>query len=103
EAILEGHRVIYDVVKGITKRDWSKEAGNALQGGFVEVWKLVQSEIRSLLHDYLTTNESRIVSNAPKSQNPVNTILSSSSTRGGRKVSQTRIRFRPHWPQDHWS
>ena len=46
EAVMEGYRVIYDVVKGITKR-----GGDSLQDteswkhGFVEVWQLIQSEV----------------------------------------------------------
>ncbi|KAF3166266.1 hypothetical protein TWF788_000520 [Orbilia oligospora] len=81
EAILEGHRVVHDVVKAISKRDWSKDNTTTLSGGFMEIWKLLQSETRSLLHDYITANESRAAnSNAPKAaQNSVNTILAANS------------------------
>ncbi|KAF3938669.1 hypothetical protein ABW19_dt0206120 [Dactylella cylindrospora] len=81
EAILEGHRVVHDVVKAISKRDWSKDSSTNLSSAFMELWKLVQSETRSLLHDYITTNESRAAQNAPKAaQNSVNTILITNST-----------------------
>jgi exocyst complex component 4 len=56
EAIAEGHRVVHEVISGITKREGTR-GSSALTGGFRELWKLYQSEIRSLLHDYLSTNE----------------------------------------------
>lgn len=43
-AVMEGHRVIYDVVKGISKRDGSEDAAS-LTNGFMEVWQLIQSEV----------------------------------------------------------
>lgn len=55
EAIAEGHRVIYDVVAGVARRDDLPDTP-ALIRGFKELWKLYQSEIRSLLHDYLATD-----------------------------------------------
>ncbi|KAI9721523.1 MAG: hypothetical protein M1812_002285 [Candelaria pacifica] len=57
EAIAEGHRVLHDVVMGILKREGTRDAG-LLTGGFKELWKLYQSEIRSILHDYLATDGS---------------------------------------------
>lgn len=88
EAILEGHRVLHDVVKAIAKRDWSKESPPALTTGFMEIWKLIQSETRSLLHDYITTNESRTAQSMPKTgQNSVNSILISNSGNQKKRVS----------------
>jgi Xaa-Pro aminopeptidase len=55
EAIAEGHRVVHDVVAGIVGREGLTK-GESLGGGFKELWKLLQSEIRSLLHDYLATD-----------------------------------------------
>ncbi|KAI9875177.1 MAG: hypothetical protein M1830_008789 [Pleopsidium flavum] len=55
EAIAEGHRVVHDVVAGIIKREGLRNAGS-LTSGFKELWKLYQSEMRSLLHDYLATD-----------------------------------------------
>ncbi|KAL8820331.1 MAG: hypothetical protein Q9191_007537, partial [Dirinaria sp. TL-2023a] len=55
EAIAEGHRAVHDVVVGITKREGFRNRNN-LMGGFNEMWKLYQSEMRSLLHDYLATD-----------------------------------------------
>ncbi|KAJ5619230.1 hypothetical protein N7510_003214 [Penicillium lagena] len=55
EAIAEGHRVIHDVVAAIVQRE-GLTTGDTLAGGFKELWKLYQSEIRSLMHDYLATD-----------------------------------------------
>ena len=55
EAIAEGHRVLHDVVVGITTRE-KIEKPEKYTGGFKELWKLYQSEMRSLLHDYLATD-----------------------------------------------
>jgi exocyst complex component 4 len=52
EAIAEGHRVVHEVVTGIVEREKIRDS-KALTGGFRELWKLYQSEMRSLLHDYL--------------------------------------------------
>ncbi|KAE8553102.1 hypothetical protein EYB25_004481 [Talaromyces marneffei] len=54
EAIAEGHRVIHDVIVGIIHRE--RLGKTTLADGFKELWKLYQSEIRSLLHDYLATD-----------------------------------------------
>lgn len=56
EAIAEGHRVVHDVVTGIIRREGSGSSSATLTRGFKELWKLYQSEIRSLLHDYLATD-----------------------------------------------
>jgi exocyst complex component 4 len=55
EAIAEGHRVVHDVVTGIVAREKLPKPAS-YTGGFKELWKLCQSEIRSLLHDYLATD-----------------------------------------------
>lgn len=55
EAIAEGHRVVHEVISGIVRREDLRSATN-LTVGFRELWKLYQSEIRSLLHDYLATD-----------------------------------------------
>ena len=54
EAIAEGHRVVHDVILGITRRQGTRDA--SLLRSFNELWKLYQSEIRSLLHDHLSTS-----------------------------------------------
>lgn len=55
EAIAEGHRVLHEVVMGITDRE--KMTNPEKYGSsFKELWKLYQMEIRSLLHDYLATD-----------------------------------------------
>lgn len=55
EAIAEGHRVFHEAVKSLARRE---SAGNTSQllGSFRELWNLYQNEIRSLLHNYVTTD-----------------------------------------------
>jgi exocyst complex component 4 len=55
EAIAEGHRVVHEIIAGILKREGLRTS-SSLTGGFRELWKLYQSEIRSLLHDYLAAD-----------------------------------------------
>jgi exocyst complex component 4 len=55
EAIAESHRVVHDVISGILRRENIRD-GSSLTKGFKELWKLYQSEMRSLLHDYLATD-----------------------------------------------
>ncbi|KAI5461395.1 Sec8 exocyst complex component-specific domain-containing protein [Mariannaea sp. PMI_226] len=54
EAISEGHRVFHESIKVLIRREG---AGNnsVLLGSFKELWNLYQNEIRSLLHNYVTT------------------------------------------------
>jgi exocyst complex component 4 len=56
EAIAEGHRVLHEVVGGIMSRQGGDEP--VLLRSFRELWKLFQSEIRSLLHDHLAVSGS---------------------------------------------
>ncbi|KAL3425644.1 sec8 exocyst complex component specific domain-containing protein [Phlyctema vagabunda] len=56
EAIAEGHRVFHDVVKSIVRREGATQNSASLLGGFRELWNLYQNEIRSLLHNYVTTD-----------------------------------------------
>ncbi|CAD6563864.1 MAG: hypothetical protein ASARMPREDX12_000114 [Alectoria sarmentosa] len=58
EAIAEGHRAFHEVVAGIVKRERLRHP-ESLTRGFKEMWKLYQSEMRSLLHDYLATDENQ--------------------------------------------
>jgi exocyst complex component 4 len=55
EAIAEGHRVLHEVISGIADREKLAEPETYTKG-FKELWKLYQSEMRSLLHDYLSTD-----------------------------------------------
>lgn len=55
EAIAESHRVFHDVVKVIVRREGGRNS-SILLGGFRELWNLYQNEIRSLLHNYVTTD-----------------------------------------------
>jgi exocyst complex component 4 len=54
EAIAEGHRVFHDVVRSIVRREDAQNS-TMLLGSFRELWNLYQNEIRSLLHNYVTT------------------------------------------------
>jgi len=45
EAVMEGYRVIYDVVKGITNRGNSLQDAESWKHGFAEMWQLIQSEV----------------------------------------------------------
>ncbi|KAG7119569.1 exocyst complex component sec8 like protein [Verticillium longisporum] len=55
EAIAEGHRIFHESIKALIRREG---AGNnsVLLGSFKELWNLYQNEIRSLLHNYVTTD-----------------------------------------------
>ncbi|KZF19192.1 hypothetical protein L228DRAFT_254478 [Xylona heveae TC161] len=55
EAIAEGHRAVHHVVSGIVSREGIAKPDH-LMSSFKELWKLYQSEMRSILHDYLATD-----------------------------------------------
>ncbi|KAF2768496.1 Sec8 exocyst complex component [Teratosphaeria nubilosa] len=57
EAIAEGHRVLHDVMGAIIKRDGLQQNAATLNRSFRELWNILQSEIRSLLHDHLASSE----------------------------------------------
>lgn len=46
ESIAEGHRVVHDVVAAIVEREKLKK-NETISGGFKELWKLLQSEVRA--------------------------------------------------------
>ena len=46
QAIAEGHRAMHDIISGIVKREGLRQSAS-LTGGFKELWKLYQSEVRS--------------------------------------------------------
>jgi exocyst complex component 4 len=71
EAIAEGHRVFHEYIKALIRREG---AGNnsALLGSFKELWNLYQNEIRSLLHNYVTTDADVYQFNSPNLGNVVN-------------------------------
>lgn len=75
EAIAEGHRVVHDVVTGIAAREQMPKS-EQFSGGFTELWNLLQSEMRSLLHDYLATG-SEVASRATLSSNSGNDVFNS--------------------------
>ena len=65
EAIAEGHRLFHESIKALIRREG---AGNnaALLGSFKELWNLYQNEIRSLLHNYVTTDADLFQFNTPR-------------------------------------
>ncbi|KAI1823163.1 Sec8 exocyst complex component-specific domain-containing protein [Xylaria intraflava] len=70
EAIAEGHRVFHEAVKSLSRREG---AGNSPQllGSLRELWNLYQNEIRSLLHNYVTTDADIYQSALAPGQGPV--------------------------------
>lgn len=61
DAVLQGHRVVYEVAGMIASRSGFKDeiASKKLSGvaALLQVWKPVQQEVRTLLHDYLMDDE----------------------------------------------
>ena len=55
EAIAEGHSVLHCVIAAVLKREGLLD-GPTLNRSFRELWKLLQSEIRTLLHDHLASS-----------------------------------------------
>ncbi|EXJ79785.1 hypothetical protein A1O3_08069 [Capronia epimyces CBS 606.96] len=60
EAIAESHRVLHEIVAGIARREKLAKP-EKYTGGFKELWKLYQMEMRSLLHDYLATDGDMVI------------------------------------------
>lgn len=61
EAIAESHRVLHENIKAMTKRANTRLPPSILSG-FKELWILYQNEIRSLLHNYVTTDADQLQS-----------------------------------------
>lgn len=61
DAVLQGHRVVYEVAGMIASRAGFKDetASKKLSGvaSLLDVWKPIQHEVRTLLHDYLMDDE----------------------------------------------
>ncbi|KAI1283659.1 Sec8 exocyst complex component-specific domain-containing protein [Xylaria sp. FL0933] len=55
EAIAEGHRVFHEALRSLARRE-GVGSSSQLLGSFKELWNLYQNEIRSLLHNYVTTD-----------------------------------------------
>lgn len=55
ESIAESHRMFHEVVKAVVRREGPANPWTLL-GGFKELWNLYQNEIKSLLHNYVTTD-----------------------------------------------
>lgn len=64
EAIAEGHRVFHEAIKALLRRE-GVGANPPLLGSFKELWNLYQNEIRSLLHNYVTTDADLYQFNSP--------------------------------------
>lgn len=52
-AVLQAHRVIYEVVRSISRRRGNAQDKDLLQYDFYGVFRIIQSEIRSLLYSYI--------------------------------------------------
>ncbi|KAI2470315.1 Sec8 exocyst complex component-specific domain-containing protein [Annulohypoxylon bovei var. microspora] len=65
EAIAEGHRVFHEAIKALIRREGGS-SNNSLLGSFRELWNLYQNEIRSLLHNYVTTDADVYQFNSPR-------------------------------------
>lgn len=65
EAIAEGHRLFHESIKALIRREGG--GNNAvLLGSFKELWNLYQNEIRSLLHNYVTSDADLYQFNTPQ-------------------------------------
>ena len=60
EAIAEGHRAVHDVITELVRRKGLRRS-TALTGGFDEMWKLYQSEVRSEIACLTRTKSTRYV------------------------------------------
>lgn len=65
EAIAEGHRLFHETIKALIRREGGGNNGTLL-GSFKELWNLYQNEIRSLLHNYVTTDADLYQFNTPQ-------------------------------------
>lgn len=91
EAIAESYRAFYEVAEGICRRDEQYDT-TRMTRSFRELWKLYQSEIRSLLHDYLSTDgaSQRIGQNLTSDENVF---------RQQRDRSKVRAAHTADWPR----
>lgn len=89
EAIAESYRAFHEVTEGVCRRDEKYDTARMTRS-FRELWKLYQSEIRSLLHDYLSTDNA--------SQRPGQALASDENVfhqqRDKNKVSKNVLRKR---------
>ncbi|KAE8211658.1 hypothetical protein CF327_g4604 [Tilletia walkeri] len=77
DAVLQGHRVLYEVVTRIVQRRPSRhypDVRDVKTAPLMEVWKPIESEIRILLHDHLL-DESQSSSAARNASISVNEVL----------------------------
>lgn len=65
EAIAEGHRLFHESIKALIRREGGGNNATLL-GSFKELWNLYQNEIRSLLHNYVTTDADLYHFNTPQ-------------------------------------
>lgn len=71
DALLQGHRVIHDVQLHITEISGKKDG---LTYSFLDVWKPIQSEVSSLMHDYLN-EDSKLKAAEHSSLSSINTLF----------------------------
>lgn len=76
EAIAESHRVMYDVVVGIVKRDGVRDSSsNPITRGFKELWKLFQNEVSSIIRFATSTDFRRSVPCSMTISRPTATLV----------------------------
>ncbi|CAG8595158.1 9440_t:CDS:10 [Acaulospora colombiana] len=93
DAVLQGHRFILDIVERISKRpEFTKithEPQKIRVYQFAEIWKPVQSEVRTLLRDYITDDERESMTiNVPEAS-----IQDSITEKKPRDISKQLFRF----------
>ena len=92
-AVLQGHRVIYEVIQSISATQGGDNSDNALLDyDFFNVFKIFESEIRSLLISYISDKDHRGVS-SPVELNGGAKKFSLLSTRRSRNKKKALFKF----------
>ncbi|KAI8579746.1 hypothetical protein K450DRAFT_271588 [Umbelopsis ramanniana AG] len=97
EAVLRGHRVLEDSARKIQARQKAAAEGATREEftvyHFHEIWQPVQSEIRTILHDYLSDRERTSPNNLHTPISKVNEGLKQHSPSKGRDRSKQLFKF----------
>ena len=99
DAVLQGFRVAYEVMMRVMERQRraARENGridhqtNTLLFSLIEVWKPIQSEVRALLHDYLSEDDDAVVSQRNPVASVSDILRSGRFVRDGSKVRRIKI------------
>ncbi|KAI8093036.1 Sec8 exocyst complex component-specific domain-containing protein [Halteromyces radiatus] len=93
EAVLRGHRFIENCAHRSKKRLAGSSNGNFRIYHFHEIWRPIQAEIRSLLQDYLTTQERRAAAAAQSNSFLLKDDSSNNESTKSRTKSKTLFKF----------